>query len=110
MSIKQEYPFDTIGFFDASGNLLFDGKLDKKGVFMLPFSMLNVPNCTAVANTDEPFYAEFSAISCFEKDEHFIETIKGKIYSSTQKKCQAYLVVTGIKKACFAVQVALIKE
>jgi hypothetical protein len=110
MKIKQEYPFDTIGFFDVSGNLLFDGKLDKKGIFMLPFSMLNLPNCTAVANTVEPFYAEFSPISCFDKDEHFTETIKGKIYSSTNQKCQAYLVLTGVNNACFAVQVALIKE
>ena len=36
--------------------------------------------------------------------------IKGKIYSSTKQKCQAYLVLTGVNNACYAIQVALIRE
>ena len=110
MGVNQEYPFDTIGFFDASENLLFDGKLDSKGIFILPCNMLNLPNCTVVANTDQPFYAEFPCVKSFEKDEKFTQAIKGKIFSSVQKRCQAYLVINGIKKSCFAIQVAIIYE
>ena len=108
--VVKSYPFTKVAFFDTDETLLFERDLDDKGSVNFPFVLKELPSCSAAnQNTDEPFAAIFPAVKEFTSEGSFTKALKGTILRPLNTNKTVYLMINGIDRKCYGVQILVVE-